>query len=134
MKTQESVDERRFARAVGSEQSDGTALQNARQAMKDRPVAELYFELIELDRWVHTCQSIRIGSARSSMIRHTQQVDQGRKTWIQIKEFAAAVHFYAIAFSISAESAWLGVICQLLNERQLPARDLPRARFHDLAL
>jgi hypothetical protein len=21
--------------------------------MKDRPVAELYFELIELDRWVH---------------------------------------------------------------------------------
>src|SRR6266853_6424178 len=113
MKTQESVDECRFARAVGSEQSDGAALQNARQAMKDRPVAELYFELIELDGWVHTCQSIRIGFSRSSMIRHTQQVDQGRKTRIQVKEFAAAGHFDAIAFSISTEYARLGASCQL---------------------
>src|SRR5260370_38522599 len=124
MKTQESVDERRFARAVGSDRSDGAALQNARQSMKDRPVAELYLELIELDRWVHTCQSIRIGLAGSSMIRHTQQVDQGRKTRIQVKEFAAAGHFDAIAFSISTEDAWLGVGCQLLNELQLPGRKL----------
>src|SRR5260370_35018430 len=106
MKTQESVDERRFARAVGSEQSDGAALQNTRQAMKDRPVAELYFELIELDRGVHTCQSIRIGLARSSMIRHTHQVDQGRKTWIQVKEFAAAGNFESTAFAVSTENAW----------------------------
>src|SRR5580693_7569918 len=58
VKTQESVDERGLAGAVGSEQSDSATLQNSCKTMKDRPAAELYFELIELNGWVHHLPSI----------------------------------------------------------------------------
>src|SRR5216683_3039866 len=76
-------------------------------------------------------QSLRIGLARSSMIRQTQQVDQGWKTWIQVKELAAAGHFDAVTFPISTKYAGLGVGCQLLNERQLAGSKLGRERFQN---
>ncbi len=46
MKTQEGVDERRLAGAVGPEQPNSPTLQNASETMKDRSAAELYFEPI----------------------------------------------------------------------------------------
>ena len=61
VKTQEGVDERGLAGAVGSEQSNSATLQNAGQTVKDRPGAKLYFELMELDRGVHHLPSTTDG-------------------------------------------------------------------------
>jgi len=46
MKTQQRVDERGLACAIGSEQPNSPTLQNASETMKDRSAAELYFEPI----------------------------------------------------------------------------------------
>src|SRR5207248_11042164 len=68
--------------------------------------------------------ALRIGLARSSMIRQTQQVDQGRETWLQVKELGAAGHFDAIAFPVSTKYTRLGVGRHLLQESQLSGSKL----------
>jgi hypothetical protein len=53
METEQGIYECGFSGAVGPEQSNGAALQNARQTMKYRSAAKLYFEPIQLNRWSH---------------------------------------------------------------------------------
>ena len=67
------------------------------------------------------------------MIGQTQQVDQSWKTWIQVKQLAAAGHLDAITFPVSTEYARFGVDCQLLQERQLPGSKLGSERFQNRA-
>src|ERR1700731_802084 len=78
-------------------------------------------------------QLLRIGLVRGSVIGQTQQVDQSWKTWIQVKQLAAAVHLDAITFPVSTEYARFGVDCQLLQERYLPGRKLGSERFQNRA-
>lgn len=63
------------------------------------------------------------------MFRHSQQMEQGRKSWIQVEQLAAARHFYAIALSVGANHAWLGVGGELLNNRKLPGIELEASGF-----
>jgi hypothetical protein len=44
VEAKQCIYERGFSSAVGAEQTNGAALQNARQTMKYRSAAELYFE------------------------------------------------------------------------------------------
>src|SRR5580704_18009233 len=74
---------------------------------------------------------LRICLARSSMFRHTQEMEQSRKSWIQVEQLAAARHFDAIALSIRANHAWLGVGGGLLNNRKLPGIELGSERFQN---
>src|SRR5437588_13020339 len=78
-------------------------------------------------------QALRIGLARSSMIRQTQQVEEGRKTWVHVKELGAAGHFDAIAVPISTVYARLGVGCHRPEERQRFGGKLRRERVQDRA-
>src|ERR1700721_1419289 len=74
---------------------------------------------------------LRICLARSSMFGHAQQMEQGRKSWIQVEQLAAARHFDAIALSIGANHAWFGVGGELLNNRKLPGVELGSERFQN---
>jgi hypothetical protein len=51
MEPKQSIYERGLAGAVGPEEPDGAALQNAGEPMKNRSATELNFEPIELNRW-----------------------------------------------------------------------------------
>jgi len=46
METKQRIDERGFSSAVGSEQPDGAAVQNAGEPMQYRSATELHFEPI----------------------------------------------------------------------------------------
>ena len=58
MKTQKRIDERGLACAIWSQQSDGAALQNAGETVKNGSAAELDFEPVELNGWVAHLQFI----------------------------------------------------------------------------
>lgn len=58
MKTQKGINQRGFAGPIRPEQSDGAALQNACETVKNRAAAELHFEPVELNRWGHHLQFI----------------------------------------------------------------------------
>ena len=65
------------------------------------------------------------------MFRYAQQMEQGRKSWIQVEQFAAARYFDAIALSVGANHAWLGVGGELLNNRKLSGIELGSERFQN---
>src|SRR5580704_1165440 len=74
---------------------------------------------------------LRISLARSSMFGQAQQVKQGWKSRVQVKELAAACYFDAITLSIGAHHTWFGVGGELLKQRQLPGIELGSERLQN---
>src|SRR5580700_667683 len=74
---------------------------------------------------------LRISLARSSMFGQAQQVKQGWKSRVQVKELAAACYFDAITLSIGAHHTRLGIGGELLKQRQLPGIELGSERLQN---